>query len=157
MKNFIPLEAGAPDSILALSVYPKSEDHAALRSILRQSDWPLCPGSKWTLKTSKSLDQAMPILRKGGVSVVLCERDLQTSTWKDLVGALALLTDPPYLIVTSQQADDRLWVEALNLGAYDVLQTPFNAAEVSRTLSIAWMRWTDQRRPVMAKAARSVA
>jgi CheY-like chemotaxis protein len=39
--------------------------------------------------------------------------------------------DPPMLIVTSRLADDYLWAEALNLGAYDVLAKPFDASEVS--------------------------
>ena len=78
-----------------------------------------------------------------------------------MVEALAFLPDPPYLIVTSRQADERLWVEALNLGAFDVLQTPFNAAEVTRAVGMAWLHWADRRRPVpakvLARVARSVA
>jgi DNA-binding NtrC family response regulator len=157
MNKISAFETGAAGAITALSVFPQQEDHAALRSILRSSDWSLCPGFKWALKTSRNLDEALPILRRGGIPVVLCERDLQAGTWRDVAEALSRVPDPPYLIVTSRQSDDRLWVEALNLGAYDVLQTPFNPTEVIRTLSIAWLRWTDQRRPVLAKVARSVA
>ena len=160
MNNISTFEAGNSGAVTALSVFPRQEDHAALKSIFRSSDWPLCPGFKWALKTSKTLDEALPILRNGRISVVLCDRDLHPGTWKDMVEALALLPDPPYLIVTSRQADERLWVEALNLGAFDVLQTPFNAAEVTRSLGMAWLRWADRRRPVpamLARVARSVA
>jgi FixJ family two-component response regulator len=161
MTNFSTFEAGTAGTVTALSVFPRQEDHTALRSIFRSSDWPLCPGFNWALKTSKTLDEALPILRNDRISVVLCERDLHPGTWKDMVEALALLPDPPYLIVTSRQADERLWVEALNLGAFDVLQMPFNAAEVTRSLGMAWLRWADRRRPVpakvLARVARSVA
>jgi DNA-binding NtrC family response regulator len=161
MNQFSKVEAGTTGAVSVLSVFPKQEDHAALRTILRSSDWPLCPGSKWALKTSKTVDEALPILRDGAIPVVLCERDLHPDTWKDMVDALAQLPDPPYLIVTSRQADERLWVEALNLGAYDVLQTPFNAVEVTRALGTAWLRWADRRgaaqSSVTARAARSVA
>jgi hypothetical protein len=34
---------------------------------------------------------------------------------------ILLLPDPPVLIVTSRLADEYLWAEALNPGAYDVL------------------------------------
>jgi len=112
---------------------------------------------KWTLETSRTLDEALRILRNGRISVVLCDRDLHPGTWKDVIEALAYLPDPPYLIVTSRQADDRLWVEALNLGAYDVLQMPFNAAEVTRALGMAWLRWIDRRQPALARVAKSVA
>ncbi len=56
---------------------------------------------------------------------------------------LDCLSDPPFLIVTSRLADEQLWAEALNLGAYDVLAKPFDAQEVNRTLSSAFFRWQD--------------
>jgi DNA-binding response OmpR family regulator len=55
-----------------------------------------------------------------------------------------LLAIPPVLIVTSRVADDYLWVEALNLGAYDVLAKPFDLTEVTRILSSAWLHWQQQ-------------
>jgi DNA-binding response OmpR family regulator len=54
------------------------------------------------------------------------------------------MKDPPFLIVASPFADERLWAEALNVGAYDVLAKPFDANEVIRTLSSAWRRWRGQ-------------
>jgi hypothetical protein len=45
--------------------------------------------------------------------------------------------------VASHFADDQLWAEALNLGAYDVLAMPLRAAEVFRSVSLAWRRWND--------------
>ena len=47
------------------------------------------------------------------------------------------------LIVTSRLADEYLWAEALNLGAYDMLAKPFDASEVVRVLGSAWRHWTD--------------
>jgi len=41
------------------------------------------------------------------------------------------------LIVTSRNADDRLWAEALNMGAYDVLSQPFERVEVARAVESA--------------------
>ena len=34
-----------------------------------------------------------------------------------------------------------LWAEALNLGAYDVLAKPFDAAEVTARVSLAVLYW----------------
>ena len=59
---------------------------------------------------------------------------------------ISLLPDPPLLIVTSRLADERLWAEALNLGAWDVLAKPFDADEVIRIVSIAWQHWQDRHR-----------
>ncbi len=54
------------------------------------------------------------------------------------------LPDPPLLIVTSRLADEYLWAEALNLGAWDVLAKPFDREEVSRVLGFAWRHWQDR-------------
>jgi len=48
------------------------------------------------------------------------------------------------LIVASRLADDRLWAEALNLGAWDVLAKPFDRREVFRSVKSAWQHWHDQ-------------
>lgn len=153
MNKISAFQSGAAGSLIALSVFPEQEDHVALESIFRHSERPLCPGSKWALKPCRTLKEALPTLRKGRIPFVLCERDLQPGSWKDVLAALALLPDPPYLIVASRHADDRLWAEALNLGAYDVLPAPFEPAEVVRTLSVAWLRWCDRHKPAMRAAA----
>jgi FixJ family two-component response regulator len=54
------------------------------------------------------------------------------------------LPNAPSLIVVSKLADDRLWAEALNLGAWDVLAKPFNHIEVIRSVKSAWQHWRDQ-------------
>jgi DNA-binding NarL/FixJ family response regulator len=62
-----------------------------------------------------------PCLQQHEVGVVLCERDLVPGTWIDVLEHIKALTNAPSLIVASRHADDRLWAEALNLGAWDVL------------------------------------
>jgi DNA-binding response OmpR family regulator len=54
---------------------------------------------------------------------------------------------PPLLIVASRTADEYLWAEALNLGAYDVLSKPYHPAEVIRVLSMAWLHWRNRHEP----------
>jgi hypothetical protein len=44
---------------------------------------------------------------------------------------------PPELIVADRLADSALWAEVMNLGSYDLLITPFEAAEVLRVVSMA--------------------
>jgi len=39
--------------------------------------------------------------------------------------------------VADRLADDRLWAEVLNLGAYDLLIKPFDTQEVLRTVGLA--------------------
>jgi DNA-binding response OmpR family regulator len=66
---------------------------------------------------------------------------------------ISRLPDAPLLIVTSRLADERLWAEALNLGAYDVLAKPFDTAEVVRVVSLAWQHWHTRRIRVGAASA----
>jgi len=45
------------------------------------------------------------------------------------------------VIVADRLADEALWTEALNLGCYDVLMTPFDAQKVLRVVAMAWDFW----------------
>jgi len=125
--------------ITVLSVGPAQDDHNALERLLN--------GRKWKIHKTLSLSSAVALLKKIRIPLVVCERDLLPGTWKDMLDHLALLPHPPYLIVTSRIADDHLWAEALNIGAYDVLAKPFDGTEVKRILSLAWQHWHHQHEP----------
>ena len=60
--------------------------------------------------------------------------------WKDLLLELQKMEHPPPLIVADRLADERLWVEALNLGGYDVLAKPFDAREALDVVTTACRR-----------------
>jgi DNA-binding NtrC family response regulator len=134
-----PKAAQNSNQIAVLSIGFSEEDNVGLTDIFACSQWSLSPGSEWRLDTSRSLDTALQVLRRRQVPIVLCERDLEGNSWKDLLEQLALLPEPPHVIVASRLADERLWAEALNLGAYDVLAKPFDTSEVLRVLSSAWL------------------
>jgi DNA-binding response OmpR family regulator len=84
-------------------------------------------------------------LQREKAPIVLCERESVTGSWKDMLETVGRFPAPPMLIVTSRTADEYLWAEALNLGAYDVLSKPYHAPEVVRVLSMAWLHWTNRR------------
>ena len=66
------------------------------------------------------------------------------------------LEHPPALIVTSRLADEHLWAEALNLGAWDVLAKPFDHREVIRGIRTAWQHRRDRMRiPLQAMSVAS--
>jgi DNA-binding response OmpR family regulator len=83
----------------------------------------------------------MASLRRERIPIILCDRDRTADAWKELLEQFDGLSSPPLLIVASRLADDHLWVEALNLGAYDVLAKPFETAEVVRIFNLACLRW----------------
>ncbi len=119
--------------VTILSVTPYEEDQLGLRSIISHS--------KWKLFGADRLESALAVLREHQVGVVLSEKDLPPHSWTEMLDVVHHFQNSPAVIVTSRTADERLWVEALNLGAYDVLAKPFDRDEVLRSVSLAWLNW----------------
>ena len=137
-------------TISLLSISPVEADHAELEQALHPSWWTVC--------TARTLSAASAILEKRRFPVVVCESDLGEGSWKELLTGMALVgRSAPFFIVTSRLADERLWVEALNVGAYDVLVKPFDVTELKRVLNSAWCEWRERHegstRRILVKAA----
>jgi DNA-binding response OmpR family regulator len=129
------LPAKPDNELFVLVVSPFEGDLQSLKVTVRPSDWTLYTVGGWA--------EAMRVLDRSPVPVVLCESELPDGNWKDLLRAAAVVPNPPVMIVTSRLADERLWAEVLNLGGYDVLATPFDASEITRVISSAWRHWKD--------------
>jgi hypothetical protein len=114
-------------------VSPCAEDHASLRKIFR--------GSPWKLQRAFTLNDGLGVLSRNrdDILVAICESSLPDGDWKLLMAELDKMPVPPTLIVSSRLADERLWAEVLNWGAFDLLPgTPFVAEEVLRVTESAW-------------------
>jgi DNA-binding response OmpR family regulator len=135
-ESAIERHSGSTGTLTVLSVSPLDEDHSSLQAIIGHS--------KWVLLKARDLRSALALLQRHEVAVVLCERDLQPGTWIGVLEHIKALPNVPSLIVASRLADDRLWAEALTLGAWDVLAKPFHPTEVIRSVHSAWRRWHDQ-------------
>jgi len=125
-----------------LSISPMEEDHFFLQNILNRLQGTLNPSRTFTSNSCITLDSGLAALRKLQFEVVVCERDLTPGSWKDVLEQVIILPDPPSFIVTSRLADERLWAEALNLGAHDVLAKPFDRVEAIRVIGAAWRAWS---------------
>jgi DNA-binding response OmpR family regulator len=120
-----------------LSISPVEEDHLALETIFGHS--------RTVVFKAQDINSALMLLQKHDIAVVLCERDLLPGTWIDVLKHIKALPIPPSLIVTSRLADEQLWAEALNLGAWDVLVShPFVREEVIRCVESGWRHWESQ-------------
>jgi DNA-binding response OmpR family regulator len=135
MRNQQELTSDEIEGATVLSISPNEEDHVSLQSIV---------GRARALFKADGLPAALTALQQHELSVVVCERDLPAGSWLDVLTYLYDLPHPPSLIVTSRSADDRLWAEALNLGAWDVLAKPFDRIEVLRSIRAAWKQWRDR-------------
>jgi DNA-binding response OmpR family regulator len=142
-----PPETSIAVKVLSVGFHP--DDHIALSEALRGQEPPHCANCRFEVAATDSVEGALRVLKNDRIPIVLSECELGKDTWKTLLARLEQLQDPPFLIVGSRSADEFLWAEALNLGAYDVLAKPFRASEVVRTLGLAWLRWSKKqgRRP----------
>ena len=136
MRRPPAIQTRATEIVTVLSVSPAEEVHFSLQEIFNHS--------KWKLSKTHSLTSALAFLRAQKTPVVLCETDLRPGTWRHLLEQITGAPDAPAVIVSSRLADDRLWAEALNLGAWDVLARPFVASEVFHAVSAAWRHWRNQ-------------
>lgn len=118
-----------------LSVSANHEDCACLTLIFK---------ADLTVIASATVASALSILREAPVPTLIYDCDSPVGSWNEMLNQVSLLPDPPLFIVSSRLADERLWAEALNLAAWDVLAKPFDAEEVTRIVSIAGQHWRDR-------------
>ncbi|MBZ5625764.1 MAG: hypothetical protein LAQ69_44800 [Acidobacteriia bacterium] len=85
-------------------------------------------------------------MRTSSIGTVISESYFSDGhSWKDLLHEIQDLVNPPPLIVADRLADERLWAEVLNVGAYDLLIKPFDDAELLRVVSMACRFHQNQR------------
>jgi len=126
---------------IILAAFPFGEDRISLASILRRTNW--------KLRLIRTFHQARTTLRTVSVGAVISDAQLFDGySWKDLLHEIQEIMNPPPLIVADRLADERLWAEVLNLGAYDLLTKPFDGTEVLRVMSMA-CRFHDSQRERM--------
>lgn len=129
-------ELGSERRVTAVAVSPNANDRAFLRDIFSEA--------KWTLHEVPCFREALLLLRRRPVDLIITDRDLEDGSWRDLLDALKGIPGYPPLIVTSRLADEYLWAEVLNEGGFDVLAQPFEREEVVRVMSAAARRMQNQ-------------
>lgn len=113
-----------------LAILPAREDRLSLSLAFA--------GSEWILVFTGSLGEGLAVLQSILVGAVLCDIRLPGGrTWRDLINEMRKMEVPPPLIAVDRLADDCAWIEALNLGVYDLVAKPFDSREVLRTVTTA--------------------
>jgi len=128
-------DSQAPGEILVAA--PEQPDYAALCGILTHPHW--------KLHHVPNVREARAFLEHQPVAVLFSDTELPDGGWEDVLDEATNSPEPPSMIVFSRLADDRLWAEVLNLGGYDLLETPFHPAEVRRVAHAAWCNWKNNR------------
>ena len=123
--------------VSALVVGTADPDQAKLEAIFR--------GCGCKLRYARTRQEAREILESNPVGVVVAESDVEEGGWREMLDDLQQRPDPPLLVVTARLADESLWAEALNMGAYDVLAKPLDAEEVARVIGAALRHFENER------------
>ena len=121
------------DPVVSLAVSPFEADLSFLQRMFDDADWKLF--------TAHTYKEGMAQLSRELIPVVLCDCQLPDGNWKDVLSRLAPMLEPPRLIAVSRHADERLWLEVLNLGGFDLLATPFHEVEAGYAIGTAWLDW----------------
>jgi DNA-binding response OmpR family regulator len=122
--------------VTVLSVSAAEADHRALGHLFHHTNW--------TLLECWNCTDALQVLRSSTIPVVICDARLPDGTWANVLQGISEIKCPPLIIVTSRLADDQLWAEVMNAGAWDILEKPFNQGELVRVVSLAWLAWKNQ-------------
>lgn len=104
----------------------------------------ICEGSRWKLRTVRTLKDAQEWLGRHPTPVVLCDHAIPNSGWQVLHRFATGLADRPNIVVISRLADDHLWAEVLNDGGFDLLSLPAAPKDFFRAVSRAWRDWKNR-------------
>jgi DNA-binding NtrC family response regulator len=91
---------------------------------------------------STSLDDAKARLKSTKSHTLLADVSFDTGGWEDALRMAARLAFRTAVVLVSRLADERLWIDALERGAYDLILEPFHAEELRRILESAHFRAT---------------
>ena len=151
----VAFKASTAPPIAVLAVTRQDATYLELRRVVEDGDWNLYTRRPLTLQRTKSTAGAKSFLGRQPIPVLILDGDAVEGSWQEMARYSALQPSPSALIVTSRFADERLWAEAFDLGAYDVLAKPFVPDQVLRTVGLAWLYWRD--REHLRSASRSTA
>jgi len=122
------------------------EDRRGLMHILQAQELePIC---------CSAIRESIEILQKQTVGLVFCDKNLSDGTYRDLLSAIRSLKTKVRVVVTSRHADWDEYLEAMRLGAFDVIAAP------CRPTDVEWMviqaKRDERNRPRKAAATEPV-
>lgn len=126
----------SPADIMALVLSSQDGYLADLENVFRTREWKMrcVPSVKDGISTFLSM---APV-------IVICDDQLDDGDWRVALDAVNKAERPSPMIVTSRNADDRMWAEVLNRGGYDLLAKPYDTTAVVNVVGSAW-RWINDR------------
>lgn len=116
-----------------------TEDDGRYRSVEKA-----ITGTGWTLYRTRNIADGLSTVINHEINVILTDCVLPDGTWMEMIQAFHSCRNAPRVIVVSPCPDDRLWMDVLQDGGYDVLATPLDRKEVVRVAKMACMSWQNK-------------
>lgn len=89
---------------------------------------------------SATLAEAEEVLSRQEVALVFCDDRLTDGTYRDLLQTLRTRKKTPHIVVTTRIGEWKDYLEALGLGASDMIPYPFRSADVELNVIRAMRR-----------------
>lgn len=137
-----PSAAGMTLIALGLS----TSDRAVLTESCLRYSWPVC--------FADTIRDAWNASERSRLPIVLCDRTLRGTDWKDAIRALSSPGKRVYSILVSRVIDGNLWDEVIRLGGYEVVPTPLHEEAVLRSVRLALLDWRSSA-PIRASLLKS--
>jgi DNA-binding NtrC family response regulator len=80
--------------------------------------------------SSATLAETQDLLSRRGVALVFCDDRLTDGSYQDLLRTLRSWKKVPRIVVTTRIGEWKEYLEALRLGAIDMIQYPYRPADV---------------------------
>jgi len=120
--------SGDPD-IKCVFLTPSETEFRRAEAILRAT--PI------SLHHAATLEQAEFQLARIEAGVLMTELQFPDGDWEDAIEMLSHSYPRVLLVLAAAQADERLWIRALERGAFDLVSKPFQTEELRRILENA--------------------
>jgi DNA-binding NtrC family response regulator len=106
----------------------------------------VCDRSGWQVVFADNCCDAKTAVDRVKAPVVLCDRDLAETKWRDAIESLASPPNLACVILLSEAVDTYLWSEVVRGGGYDVLPKPLREDDVIRAVRLARSYWNSSAR-----------
>jgi len=98
----------------------------------------------WNAVCVSTVRKCVEVLTSQNIDLVFCDRRLANGTYRDVLAITHCLSRNIRLVVTSRLADWDEYLEALHDGAFDLITSPIQTADVVRVINQAQRegQWT---------------
>jgi len=120
----------AVEPVTLVAIMQSRDDSEALRRIAASYGW--------GISIVDSSTAAIASLNKEPAPLVICDSDLSSEAWHDVLAQVAAQPQAVCVLLASRVVDDYLWNQVIRHHGYDVVRKPFQPEELHRAVTLAW-------------------